>query len=353
MHWRHGRVKRHPLRRAGAVTFAILLAGSLLTPAQAQADTASCQDVTIPVRLAGLLPQIVHGRLCEPPQGARTVQVLVPGATYNSVYWDPAPTPETHSFRLAMNKAGYATLAIDRLGTGASSKPPSALLTAFTEADVVHQVIQAIRHGDVGSRFDKVILGGHSLGSAITVLEAGTYHDVDGVLITGLAHHINPPGALIILGSFIPVALDPVMSQLGLDPTYLTTQPGTRYAAFHAPGPDVLEMTAYDEATKDVVAPGELLDAAALATVLPYTRLITVPVLVVLGGGDSGLCGPLATDCTSSAGLLQSEAPYYSAAARLRTYVLPGYGHSINYAPNAPDYHQAVTQWADTMGLSQ
>ncbi|MBB5851057.1 alpha/beta hydrolase [Amycolatopsis umgeniensis] len=349
MHWRHGSVKR----RAGALTFAILLAGSLLTHAQAQADTASCQDVTIPVRLAGLLPQSVHGKLCEPPGGARTVQVLVPGATYNSVYWDSAHTPETHSFRLAMNKAGYATFAIDRLGTGASSKPPSALLTAFTEADVVHQVIQAIRHGDLGSQFDKVILGGHSLGAAITVLEAGTYRDVDGVLITGLAHRINPPGALVVLGSFIPVALDPVMSRRGLDPTYLTTQPGARYGAFHAPGIDVPGMTAYDEATKDVVAPGELLDAAALATVLPYSRRITVPVLVALGGGDGGLCGPLATDCTSSAGLLQSEAPYYAAAARLRAYVLPGYGHSINYAPNAPDYHQAVTQWADSMGLSR
>nr|WP_308436841.1 alpha/beta fold hydrolase [Amycolatopsis oliviviridis] len=345
-------MKRLRLRRAGAMTFAILLAGSLPAPAQAQADASSCRDVTIPVQLAGLLPQIVHGRLCEPPGGARTVQVLVPGATYDSVYWDAAPDPETHSFRLAMNKAGYATLALDRLGTGASSKPPSALLTAFTEAGVVHQVIQAVRHGDVGSRFDKVILGGHSLGSAIAMLEAGTYHDVDGVLITGLAHHINPPGALIVLGSFIPVALDPVLSRLGLDPTYLTTQPGSRYAAFHAPGPEVPEMTAYDEATKDVVAPGELLDAAALGTVLPYSWRITVPVLVVLGGGDGGLCGPLATDCTSSAGLLQSEAPYYSAAARLRTYVLPGFGHSINYAPNAPDYHQAVTHWAGTMGLA-
>lgn len=352
MPWRRSRVNRRPLRRVGAVLSAILLAGSLPSPAQAQPASASCQDVTIPVWLDVLLPQLVHGKLCEPPQGARTIQVLVPGATYNNAYWDAALAPETRSFRLAMNKAGYATLTLDRLGTGASSKPPSALLTAFSEADVVHQVIQAIRHGDLGSRFEKVILGGHSLGSAITVLEAGTYHDVDGVLITGLAHRINPPGALIVLGSFIPVALDPVLSRRGLDPTYLTTQPGTRYAAFHAPGPDVPEMTAYDEASKDVVAPGELLDAATLATVLPYTWRITVPVLVVLGGGDAGLCGPLATDCTSSEGLRRSEAPYYSAAARLRAYVLPGYGHSINYAPNAPDYHRAVTQWAGTMGLS-
>ncbi|MFE0025066.1 alpha/beta hydrolase [Amycolatopsis sp. NPDC059021] len=353
MHRRHGRVKRRPLRRAGAATSAVLATTLLLAPAQAQATESSCQDLNIPVQLLGLVPETVHGRLCTPPGGAETVQVLVPGATYNSAYWDPALTPEIRSFRLAMNQAGYATFTLDRLGSGASSRPPSALLTAFTQADVVHQVIQAIRRGEAGSRFGKVILGGHSLGSAITVLEAGTYHDVDGVLVTGLAHHINPPGALIVLGSFIPVALDPATSQRGLDPTYLTTRPGTRYPAFHAPGPDIPEVVAYDEATKDVVAPGELLDAAALATILPYTWQITAPTLVVVGGGDAGLCGPLATDCTSSAGLLASEAPYYSTAARLRTYVLPGYGHSINYAPNAPDYHQAVAQWAADMGFSQ
>jgi len=349
MHWRHRGVKRRPLRRAGAATVAILVAGLLVAPAQAQAAQSSCHDLNIPVHLLGLLPETMHGRLCEPPGGARTVQVLVPGATYTSVYWDPTLTPETRSFRLAMNRSGYATLTLDRLGTGASSKPPSVLLTAFTEAGVVHQVIQAIRHGEVGPRFDKVILGGHSLGSAITVLEAGTYHDVDGVLITGLAHHINPTGALIVFGSFIPVPLDSVMSKKGLDPTYLTTRAGTRYEAFHGPGPDIPEVAAYDEATKDVVAPGELLDAAALTTVLPYTMLITAPVLVVLGGGDGGLCGPLATDCSSSASLLKSEAAYYSAAAKLRTYVLPNYGHSINYAPNAPEYHQALVRWADSM----
>ncbi|MFC0436864.1 alpha/beta fold hydrolase [Kutzneria buriramensis] len=265
------------------------------------------------------------------------------------MYWDPTLTPETNSFRLAMNEAEYATLALDRLGTGASSTPPSVSLTAVTDADVVHQVVQAIRRGEVGSQFDKVILGGHSLGSAITVLEAGTYHDVDGVLITGLAHHINPPGDLTVFGSFVPVTLDPAMAQRGLDPGYLTTRAGTRYQAFQAPGPDIPEVVAYDEATKDVVAPAELLDAAALTTILPYTLRITVPALVVLGGGDSLLCGPLATDCSSSAGLLASEAPYYSAAAKLQAYVLPDWGHSINYAPNAPGYHQAVVHWADSM----
>lgn len=345
MRWRHGSVKRP--RRAFAATLAILAAGFLQAPAPAQAVEGTCQDLDFPVHLAVLLTETMHGRLCTPPGGAQTVQVLVPGATYNSVYWDPAPTSGPSSFRSSMNQAGYATLALDRLGTGASSIPLSALLTSFTDADVVHQVIQEIRSGAVGPRFSKVILGGHSLGSAITVLEAGTYHDVDGVLITGLAHHLNPSGALTVFGSFIPVTLDPLMSARVLDPTYLTTRVGTRYQAFQAPGPDIPDVDAFDEATKDVVAPGELLDAAALGSILPYTLRINAPTLVVLGGDDPGFCGTLAIDCSSSANLLAAEAPYYSPAANLRTYVLPDYGHSINYAPNAPQYFRAVADWAN------
>ena len=30
----------------------------------------------------------------------------------------------------------------------------------------------------------------------------------------------------------------------------------------------------------------------------------------------------------------------------LDTFILNGYGHSINYAPNAPDYHSAIAAWS-------
>jgi hypothetical protein len=57
----------------------------------------------------------------------------------------------------------------------------------------------------------------------------------------------------------------------------------------------------------------------------------------------------LATDCGSAATYLRAEAPFYVPAAHLETYVLPGYGHALNYAPNAPDLHAAVVAWADRM----
>src|SRR5687768_17076579 len=97
-------------RLALALTTALTAAVVGLPAAPAQAEPASCQDLTLPVTLAGSAQQI-YGKLCT-PANAKTVQVLVPGASYNSAYWDFPYTPDTRSFRLAMNKAGYATLTL-------------------------------------------------------------------------------------------------------------------------------------------------------------------------------------------------------------------------------------------------
>ncbi|CRK58264.1 hypothetical protein [Alloactinosynnema sp. L-07] len=340
----HSGLKR--IRRACAIGVAALGLSVLLPAAQSQASEITCRELDMPVTLAGL-PQTMYGKLCV-PDGARTVQVLIPGGTYNSTYWDSPYDAATRSFRLAANHAGYATLTVDRLGSGRSSKPLSATVTAIGQADAIHQVVRKLRAGTFGPAFDKVILGGHSLGSAIAMMEAGTYHDVDGVLITGMAHRLSVLGTLPLFSSLIPAALDSKFAGLGLDIGYLTTRAGTRYTSFHSPGPRDTGVTGTDETTKDVVAPGEVLDGALIGAVIPYTRLIDVPVLLALGD-DPAFCGLLGTDCSSAEGLRGAEALYYSPAARLRAYVHHGYGHAINFAPDAPAYHDFVTRWADEM----
>lgn len=326
---------------------ALLTTGACLLPGAAPAGAApvSCEDLRVPVSVAGT-PQTMFGRLCA-PQGATTVQVLVPGGTYSSAYWDIAYTPETRSFRVAMNNAGFATLAVDRLGTGRSSKPLSALLTATAQADAVHQVIQTLR-----PRFGKVIVGGHSIGSAMAMIEAGMFRDVDGVLVTGMTHRMNLVTVVPVLANMIPAPLDPRFLGRGLDVGYLTTGAGTRYSAFHAPGPNVPAAIAEDESTKDVFAVTEAVDTLLLTNVvIPFTKLINVPVMIVVGEGDTHFCGsPLGSDCSSAEALRQSEAPFFSPSAQLRAHVLDDYGHSINYAPNAPDYHRVVARWAAGIG---
>jgi hypothetical protein len=144
-----------------------------------------------------------------------------------------------------------------------------------------------------------------------------------------------------------------LLSNRNYDLGYLTTEPGTRQRAFHQPAQPSAAVLAYEESTKDAFATTEAADALGVAAMSPYTILIDVPVLIALGGQDELYCAPpplVDTDCTSAQTVYRQEAPYYSPAARLRTYLLPGhYGHAFNYAPNTYLFYQFVAQWADEL----
>jgi pimeloyl-ACP methyl ester carboxylesterase len=324
---------------------ALLATGITVVPGVAPgvaSAAVTCSDVRTPVSV-GLTPLVMsqetmYGKLCA-PTGARTVQVLIPGGTYDNTYWDIGYEPGSRSYTRSQNAAGIATLALDRLGTGKSSKPLSALVTASTQASAVHQVIKTLK-----PRFAKVIVAGHSIGSAMAMIEAGTYKDVDGVLVTGFTHKMNYVTVVPVLANMVPA---------GLDLGYLTTMPNTRYNSFHKPGPLVSGAISFDESTKDVFAVTEAVDTILLNTVIiPISRDITVPVLTVVGN-DTHFCSSglplMGSDCSSAAALKADEGQFFPKAPRYDTFVLNGYGHSINYAPNAPEYHSAVAQWSKSI----
>jgi pimeloyl-ACP methyl ester carboxylesterase len=334
----------YALARAGAAVALAVGALGGLSAAPARADSGiSCQEYLVPVTVSA--PGMsVAGQLCVPAGGASVVMVLVPGATYNSAYWDFPYDPPVYNFRLAMNDAGYATMTVDRLGTGRSSKPLSATVTAEDQALAVHEVIGALRGGQLrGQSFSSVVIGGHSLGSTVVIWEAATYHDVDGVLLTGISHHLNLANLGLLLATMYPAPLDPKFAGSGLDPGYLTTKPGTRKQDFDAPGNPDPGVVSADEATKDVFSTTEAPDGVA-ALLLPASTSINVPVLLANGQYDKYMCGA-GTDCSTAASLAASEARYFSAASHLQTYVLPGSGHDINLAPDTQLYQQAVLSW--------
>lgn len=105
--------------------------------------------------------------------------------------------------------AGYAVLNLDRIGIGRSDHPPAAAITIESNAYVVHQIVQALRGGSLvvpsfgRVRTERVALVGHSLGSLISMQEAATYDDVDGVVLTGISHTVTPALGDV---SFIPRA---------------------------------------------------------------------------------------------------------------------------------------------------
>ena len=306
-------------------------------------------SVSLPAALALPLPQRISGQLCVPADRRPTaVQLLLSGGTYNRKYWDLPYQPENFSYQRDMAAHGYATFAIDRLGTGASSKPPSALLLATAEAATVHQVVGQLRAGRVGPAFRRVILVGHSMGSGLTVLAAANHHDVDAVILTGMTHI---PAVAEVAGGLAlkvhPVTLDPQLSRRGSDPGYITTRPGARGDLFYAPHDRVPGAVAADEQyAKDQLAAVSLTDTLALGLVSPVSRSINVPVLMANGSQDSLFCGPpLARDCSSAGALQAQEAPYFSAAADLAVHVLPGVGHSLALSAGSDQLRTGVRSW--------
>ena len=185
---RHGRDRRASRRRVTPAASAH--AGGLPAP--------TCAAYTLPVRIAdpGPADQTMWGQLCDRGDRERgTVQLLVHGATYNHLYWNFPYGNGYYSYVDAATAAGYATFDID--GSRPATDPPAQLRPhAYTRAAVaLHDAVTALRTGGVdGHPFQRVIIVGHSPGSAEAWIEAGTYHDVALVIITGALHALSPAG---------------------------------------------------------------------------------------------------------------------------------------------------------------
>src|SRR5260370_6310766 len=292
----------------------------------------TCTQHTLAVTLSPTDPTVYHvvGFLCSQgsPQG-KTLQFVVHGATYDHNYWDWPLEPEKYSYVRKATDAGYAIFNIDRIGTGLSDHPNDALVTLQSNTFVVHQLVQDLRHGVIGNTsFSKIILVGHSLGSAISVFEAYTYSDVDGVILTGFLHQVNPAAPPIYAADIYPASQDPKFANSGYSPGYITTVPRKRGELFYnLPGAD-LAAIALDETLKQTQTSEELtttFDAFAPT----ISQQIHVPVFLAVGQNDLFVCG---TDlsCEDSSAILSREALDWGPQACLEAFVLPNAGHSIN-----------------------
>jgi pimeloyl-ACP methyl ester carboxylesterase len=345
-------------RRVAALTAPLTML-LLAVPATATASPAvppenlslrQCQTVDIPVALAAGDPANlqVSGEYCVPFVPTSTIDVLVPGTTYNHMYWDWPVDPATYSYVDHTLLAGRATLAIDRLGTGASSHPASTEITDTVSAYAVHQVIQWARQQLGYSRVDLI---GHSLGSIIASIVAGTYPgDVTRLVLTGDLN-VDTSDHIAAQADFYPASQDPQFSGDGYDPGYLTTIPGTRAGLYYYNGdPSVI---AYDEAHKDVVSSTEFGTGIAVPNMPPGPAnpedRITAPVLLIVGQEDFLLCeGTGAPDCADLTALRQLEQPYYADAASLTALSVPDTGHDLALNKTAGISFALIDAWLVT-----
>ncbi len=347
---RHSR--SHSTARAAAALAALAAVGGLATPsahAQAADDPpptlpSACQGVAIPVGLGPNQPTnlSLFGYLCL-PSGPRpaVVQVTVPGFTYNHAYFDFPYQPDQYSYTRAMVAAGYAVLDLDRVSTGRSSHPLSTEVTFGTDAYTIHLAVQALR----GMGFSTVEMVAHSLGSQIAAVEAGTYHDVDGLVLTGFSNHGNVGGDATAILGFEPAALDPMFAPLGYDPLYMTFKTHGIPQFYYPPTTDP-NVVAEDDATKSVATSTEVAGSVAQGSALTGpTSQITVPVLIVNGDHDELFCAA-GTACDTAADLYRDEAPFFAASSCLTTAIVTQTGHDLNLSTTAPQTYATILNWS-------
>jgi pimeloyl-ACP methyl ester carboxylesterase len=337
------------LANVAVVLAMVLVALAPAQPAAAEAEL-ECSDYTLDVTLApGQTDTFqVIGTLCsEGPAVGKTVQLLLHGATYARYYWDFPYQTEHYSYVRSATERGYATFNLDRIGNGDSDHPNGDLVDINANGFVVHQVVEALRDGEVAAQsFEKVIVVGHSMGSMTTINYAGSFPgEADGIILTGILHDINWPNAFaFLLSNLYPADSDPKFGEQFPD-NYWTTLPGKRGDAFYyLPNADPA-VVALDESLKQTTSSGEL-DTGPGMCFDPISFQIEGPVLVVIGQYDYLFCGNL-VNCSDKSAVQDFEETKFSDSACVETAVINDAGHVLNLHLNADAAYSQMLSWAD------
>jgi pimeloyl-ACP methyl ester carboxylesterase len=191
--------------------------------------------------------------------------VMLHGASDSHTVFDFSP-----GFRAARLLAaqGFSVLTVDRVGYGASTRPSGDTLDFGRSAGYVHEMIQAARAGALGFLPEKVVVLGPSAGADIAMVEAGTYHDVDGVIVCFNSSELQPAiftvdvGAWLAQGDYFDFGVD------------------FRTRFFYAEPWALPATIAKDNATRSLVPRAEILSALMNGSA-PYRAQIAAPVFLL------------------------------------------------------------------------
>jgi pimeloyl-ACP methyl ester carboxylesterase len=137
---------------------------------------------------------------------SKGVTIYLHGLGVGEWLWNLQAVP-SFNYALQQAKAGHVSVTVDRLGYGASSQPPDgSKICIGSEADIAHQIVQALKSGGyvVGSgkprKYKRVALAGHSAGGEISILEAYSYRDINALIVVGFSYS-NLAAANIAFGN--------------------------------------------------------------------------------------------------------------------------------------------------------
>jgi pimeloyl-ACP methyl ester carboxylesterase len=201
----------------------------------------------------------------------RPLLIMIHGASDTHTVFDFFP-----GFRAAPELAalGQPVLALDRVGYGASSHPNGDTLTFATSAGYVHEVIQAVRGGALGFTPSAIVLLGPSAGADIAIVEAGTYHDVDGLIVCSNTSQLQAALFLVDVGAWFAQG------------DYFDFGVDFRTQFFYAAPFAIPLLVNLDNATRSLVPRAEIVSALSNLSA-PFRSQVIAPVLLMQADHDA------------------------------------------------------------------
>jgi pimeloyl-ACP methyl ester carboxylesterase len=200
----------------------------------------------------------------------RPVLIMIHGASDTHTVFDFAP-----GFRAARDLADEIdVVTIDRVGYGASSHPDGDSLDYATQAAQLHDVIQQVRDGALGFRPRSLLVLGPSVGGDVVLVEAGTYHDVDGAIVCSNTSELQP--------ALFQVDVDAWFAQ----GPYFDFGVDFRTTFFYAAQYALQWVIDLDNATRSLVPRAEI-ESALANEAAPYRSQVSSPVLLMQAAEDA------------------------------------------------------------------
>jgi alpha-beta hydrolase superfamily lysophospholipase len=291
------------------------------------------EEVFFPVQLSdGQTYQIAGYLYYVDTKESPVIQVAVHGATHFHLYWDsPRINGISYSYARYMARRGHVVLAIDQLGTGASSQPDGDFVTLDETASALHQVLASLRSSGnpTDERYDTIALVGHSNGSLTSIYATGTYHDADALVTTAWLHVPHP------------LPFDPAVLLEALTAPYI---PATTFSKefrtsifYHVPttDPDFIDFE-HDNLGPAVQARAQFIDLFTAGLNPSLTRSTGVSVPVLVQNGDFDALQPSA---------FMADEPTFYPNAEVTLDYLEDIGHNINGHRNHLQSWRAIDRW--------